>query len=87
MTVKEQLIERIKAMPEDEAVHWLKRLGPPEEPPSCDPSTSDDSSGLDSFFAMLDEIAADAPQEELDRLPADLSYNADHYLYGSPKRP
>ncbi|MBW3623407.1 MAG: hypothetical protein KY468_08360 [Armatimonadetes bacterium] len=82
MTVKEQLIERIKAMPEDEAERWLERMTPQDES-----SPSEGTSSLEAFFDMMDEIAANAPQEELDRLPTDLSYNADHYLYGTPKRP
>jgi hypothetical protein len=31
------------------------------------------------------EIAESVPQEEWDKLPADLSGNLDHYLYGCPK--
>jgi hypothetical protein len=30
-------------------------------------------------------IMIDVPQEEWDRLPADLTDNLDHYLYGTPK--
>jgi hypothetical protein len=37
------------------------------------------------------EIAAhlldDAPTEEIERLPEDLSHNLDHYLFGAPRRP
>jgi len=32
------------------------------------------------------EIAERIPEEELDKLPRDLSANLDHYLYGAPKR-
>lgn len=32
-------------------------------------------------------LTADAPPEELDRLPADGASQLDHYLYGAPKRP
>ena len=28
---------------------------------------------------------ADVPQEEWDRLPADLTDHLDHYIYGTPK--
>ena len=118
MTVKEQLIERIKAMPEGEAERWLERLVPPEEPSShgglesrCEslasseeadgngprsetgssspdpptiPTVSDPS--LHALISFLREGAENAPDEEVDRLPSDLSENLDHYLYGSPKR-
>ena len=33
----------------------------------------------------LRAIWADVPKEEWDRLPADLSDNLDHYIYGTPK--
>ena len=33
----------------------------------------------------LRAIWADVPQEEWDRLPADLSDHLDHYIYGTPK--
>ena len=38
-----------------------------------------------SFLSMIDEIRAQVPDEEWKKLPADLSKNIDHYLYGSPK--
>jgi hypothetical protein len=34
---------------------------------------------------VLRAIWADVPQEEWDRLPADLTDNLDHYIYGTPK--
>jgi hypothetical protein len=33
----------------------------------------------------LRAIVADVPQEEWNRLPADLSDHLDHYIYGTPK--
>jgi hypothetical protein len=33
----------------------------------------------------LRAIVADVPKEEWDRLPADLSENLDHYVYGTPR--
>jgi hypothetical protein len=35
---------------------------------------------------ILQELASEVPAEEWRRLPADLSSNLDHYLYGTPKR-
>jgi antitoxin component of MazEF toxin-antitoxin module len=32
-------------------------------------------------------LTADAPPEELDKLPIDGASQHDHYLYGTPKRP
>jgi len=35
---------------------------------------------------VLASIAAEVPREEWDRLPADLTDDLDHYLYGTPRR-
>lgn len=35
---------------------------------------------------VIQEIMADVPEEEWDRLPPDLSDNLDHYMYGTPKK-
>jgi antitoxin component of MazEF toxin-antitoxin module len=32
-------------------------------------------------------LTADAPAEELDKLPVDGASQHDHYIYGTPKRP
>ncbi len=34
---------------------------------------------------ILAELAQEVPQEEWDKLPADLTDHLDHYLYGTPK--
>jgi len=40
----------------------------------------------DEILAMVDAIWSEVPDEELAKLPPDLSANLDHYLYGTPKR-
>jgi hypothetical protein len=35
---------------------------------------------------IMEELASEVPQADWDRLPADLTDNLDHYLYGTPKR-
>ena len=35
---------------------------------------------------VLEELAAEVPDEEWEKLPADLTDQLDHYLYGTPKR-
>ena len=35
---------------------------------------------------LIQEHFKDIPPENLDKLPADGSYNLDHYTYGSPKK-
>lgn len=39
------------------------------------------------FWERIAALTADAPPEELDKLPADGAAQVDHYLYGHPKRP
>jgi hypothetical protein len=46
---------------------------------------SQQSPNLPSFLQFVDEISAQIPLEEWEKLPKDLSKNLDHYLYGSPK--
>jgi hypothetical protein len=35
---------------------------------------------------LIDNLTADIPNSVWRRLPRDLSYNHDHYLYGTPKK-
>jgi antitoxin component of MazEF toxin-antitoxin module len=38
------------------------------------------------FWERIAALTADAPPEELDKVPADGAALLDHYLYGHPKR-
>ena len=38
------------------------------------------------FWERIAALSADAPAEELDRVPVDGAAQLDHYLYGHPKR-
>ena len=40
-----------------------------------------------ALLQMVDQIMAGVSEEELAKLPSDLSANLDHYLYGAPKKP
>ena len=40
-----------------------------------------------TFEEQIRAIVADMPQEVWDEVPDDLSYQHDHYVYGTPKRP
>lgn len=44
-----------------------------------------ESPRLPSFLQFVEEISAQVPREEWEKLPKDLSKNLDHYLYGAPK--
>jgi hypothetical protein len=39
-----------------------------------------------SLEEEIAEIVASVPEEEWEKLPADLGDNLDHYIYGTPKR-
>ena len=45
------------------------------------------SPSLPSFLQFIEDISAQVPPEEWEKLPKDLSKNLDHYLYGAPKDP
>jgi hypothetical protein len=47
--------------------------------------SSHQTTSLPSFLQFVEEISAQIPREEWEKLPNDLSKNLDHYLYGSPK--
>ena len=39
------------------------------------------------IWERIQDMTADVPDEEWDKLPTDLAEQHDHYLYGTPKRP
>jgi putative addiction module CopG family antidote len=45
------------------------------------------SSGNADFAAIFDNIAGEVPEADWKCVPADLSKNLDHYLYGGQKTP
>lgn len=47
--------------------------------------SSQQTPSLPTFLQFVEEISAQIPREEWEKLPNDLSKNLDHYLYGSPK--
>ena len=72
MTVQEQLMERVKAMPDDEAERWLRQLVEEQQAPL-------------RFSQIINEYLEDVSEEELANLPTDIAENHDHYAYGLPK--
>ena len=39
-----------------------------------------------TLYEILDHFSSNVPDEEWAKLPPDLSFNLDHYIYGTPKR-
>jgi hypothetical protein len=53
-------------------------------PENSEPPEPEDDRSLEEKMAA---IVAAVPEEEWEKLPADLGSNLDHYIYGTPKRP
>ncbi len=47
--------------------------------------TADSLTPGQSILQMAAKLRACVPEEEMDKIPSDLSVNYKHYLYGSPK--
>ena len=76
MSVREEMHLLIDELPEeslDRARSLLEELRPP-------------STGKPHYLVVAEEIANHAPEEELRKIPSDLTSQLDHYLYGTPKR-
>lgn len=86
MTPREELQELIASLPEDQIEHAgkvLRSLRGHRRPRFGRSSGKTAARPIEDIAA---ELAAEVPAQEWDRLPADLTDNLDHYLYGTPKR-
>jgi hypothetical protein len=87
---KEQLIQELDQTPDfvvQEVLDFLlfikirlRHTVKEEQPDSLQQTPT-----LPSFLQFVEEISAQVPREEWEKLPKDLSKNLDHYLYGAPK--
>ena len=57
-----------------------------EEQPSSQGSQAATPGTAEPIWERLAKLAADAPEDELAKLPTDGASQHDHYLYGAPKR-
>jgi len=81
--IEQMLIEKVRALPHDkqsEVLEFVDNL--------CvqDQSTEILESQAKPIWEVIQEIAAQVPEEQWDRLPQDGAEQHDHYLYGAPKR-
>jgi hypothetical protein len=90
ISAKEQLIQELDQTPDfviQEVLDFLLfikiRLKQRIEEKQVD--SSDQTPTLPPFLQFIEEISAQVPKGEWEKLPKDLSKNIDHYLYGSPK--
>jgi hypothetical protein len=73
--------EEIAARAAELKGHRLKVIVLPPEP-----EVGVDSPPPGTIEAVVESLSAQVPDEEWDELPADLSSNLDHYIYGTTKR-
>jgi hypothetical protein len=89
MSVKEQLLHEIEratdAMVEEILDFCLFLKQRQQGKAEISASSVPQSNGILDFLKRVEEIQAQVPSEEWDKLPHDGSINHDHYLYGSPK--
>ena len=52
-----------------------------EQPPEDEQPTD-----IEGLLKWMDELMADVPEEELAKVPTDLSVNFDYYAYGHKKQ-
>jgi hypothetical protein len=89
-TAREQLIQELGQSPDfvvQEVLDFLLfikiRLG--QRIQDDHSNSSHEPSSLPPFLKFVEDISAQIPKEEWEKLPKDLSKNLDHYLYGLPK--
>jgi hypothetical protein len=89
MSAKEQLLSEIENAPDvmvEEILDFCLFLKQRQQQKASAPESSTTSkSGIASLLDLVDQIHAQTPPEEWEKLPSDLSINHDHYLYGTPK--
>ncbi|MCY7321338.1 MAG: hypothetical protein LH660_05940 [Phormidesmis sp. CAN_BIN36] len=87
---KEQLIQELDQTPDfvvQEVLDFLLFVKVRLQRKIREGQTADSQQALTlpSFLQFVEDISAQVPREEWEKLPSDLSKNLDHYLYGSPK--
>lgn len=66
----------------------LERLGRPTTSANGPSATEASAAPADRpIWDEIQDLTADVPEEEWDKLPTDLAEQHDHYIYGTPKRP
>jgi hypothetical protein len=73
--------EEIAARATELKGHRLKVIVLPSEPEAVV-----DRPPSGSIEEVIESLSAQVPNEEWDKLPADLSQDLDHYIYGTTKR-
>jgi Arc/MetJ-type ribon-helix-helix transcriptional regulator len=72
-----------------EAASLLVQRLKQEQPQATTPASSQEpaAQARKPIWERIQDLTADVPDEEWDKLPTDLAEQHDHYIYGTPKRP
>ncbi|AFZ18453.1 hypothetical protein [Allocoleopsis franciscana] len=89
-SVREKLIEELDQTPDfviQEVLDFLLFIKVRLKHRIREDQTADlqQAPSLPPFLQFVEEISAQIPKEEWEKLPKDLSKNLEHYLYGSPR--
>jgi hypothetical protein len=89
MSTKDQLLNEIERAPEamvEEMLNFCLFLKQRQQAKvEASAATAPHENGILEWLKQVEEIQAQVPPEEWDKLPHDGAINHDHYLYGSPK--
>jgi hypothetical protein len=87
--VKQQLIQEIEQSPDliaEEVLNFLLFLKFRIQQKTTEHKKAiSPESPSENFLDFIDEISSQIPLEEWEKIPSDLSYNLDNYLYGTTK--
>lgn len=89
-SAREQLIQELDQTPDfviQEVLDFLLFIKARLKPRIREEQSADlqQIPSLPPFLQFVEEISAQIPKEEWEKLPKDLSKNLDCYLYGAPK--
>lgn len=82
--LEDQLIDKVRALPQDKQQEALRLLDALADGSRSEPN----GTGLDRrpIWELAEEINAGLPADTWNNVPTDGSINLDHYLYGAPKQ-
>lgn len=82
--IEEKVIEKLRVLPEHQQAEVLKFV---EDLAGAETKAANGyTGGPVAIWDKIEEIMRDVPDEVWASIPTDGSINADHYLYGAPKK-
>lgn len=80
--LENKIQEKVKALPPEKQQRVLSMV----EEMLSEKEPGQDGVAVRPLWEIAEEISAQVPLEEWEKLPTDGAEQHDHYLYGSPKR-